>query len=325
MESMMILQKLRRRNVTPAEREVAQIRGRLADWQSLSSTPRADWPPKADPLAADGFPDVNASDLDIDMLTAGLQQYGGLVLREVITPQMASELRDKLDHILDLAAADKRGETVDATDGGMAAWRATLVDPATGQPAGPKWRWENSDFPGEAPVADSPHLAVELIEVYRQAGLTQLIEKYLGEPAAVSLQKWTMRRVPPTAHTSWHQDGNKLGGDAVRSVNVWIALSDCGVDAPGLDVVPIRLTEIVQTGTPGAYFTWDVAPDVVDRVRGERPLVSPHFREGDAFVFDHWLLHRTGIRKGFTKDRYALETWFFAPSHFPEGYDGILV
>lgn len=324
----MILQRIRRRKAEPttvAEQEAAQIRDRLADWRALTSAPRPDWPPQAKPLDADGFPDLNASDLDLDTLTAGLQQYGGLTLRDVITPQEAAGLRAKLDHILDLAESQKRGESVDVTEGGRAAWRTTLHDPATGRPAGPKWRWENRDFPGEAPIADSPHLALELIEMYRRVGLTQLVERYLGEPGAVSLQKWTMRRVPPTAYSSWHQDGNKLGGDAVRSVNVWIALSDCGVDAPGLDVIPLRLTEIVPTGTPGAYFTWDVAPDVVDQVREGRPVISPHFRVGDAFVFDHWLLHRTGVHENFTKDRYALETWFFAPSHFPEGYDGILV
>ena len=42
-------------------------------------------------------------------------------------------------------------------------------------------------------------------------------------------------------------------------------------------------------------------------------------------IFDQYLLHRTGVKEGLSKDRYALEAWFFAPSHFPENYHGLLV
>jgi len=31
------------------------------------------------------------------------------------------------------------------------------------------------------------------------------------------------------------------------------------------------------------------------------------------------------VKPGMTEDRYAIETWFFAPSHFPAGYHGLLV
>ena len=38
---------------------------------------------------------------------------------------------------------------------------------------------------------------------------------------------------------------------------------------------------------------------------------------GDALIFDHLFLHQTYIRPTMTRERYALESWFFAPSVFP--------
>ncbi len=65
---------------------------------------------------------------------------------------------------------------------------------------------------------------------------------------------------------SWHQDGAFLGG--VRALNVWLSLSHCGDDAPGLDIVPKRIDRVVPTGTEGAAFDWSVSQAVVDEAAG---------------------------------------------------------
>jgi len=49
------------------------------------------------------------------------------------------------------------------------------------------------------------------------------------------------------------------------------------------------------------------------------PVARPVFGPGDALLFDHLLLHRTAVSPGMTRDRYAIESWFFAPSAFPVG------
>jgi ectoine hydroxylase-related dioxygenase (phytanoyl-CoA dioxygenase family) len=133
-----------------------------------------------------------------------------------------------------------------------------------------------------------------------------------------------MRKVPPETGSSWHQDGAFLGTEK-HTLNMWVALSDCGERASGLDVVARRFDSIVTTGTEGAFFDWDVSPDVVEEVRGSDPIVAPVFAAGDAVFFDQFLLHKTGTNPAFTDDRYALETWFFTPSSFPGHYSGLLV
>ena len=85
-----------------------------------------------------------------------------------------------------------------------------------------------------------------------------------------------------------------------------------------MDLVPKRLEEIAETGTEGANFDWSVSPAVVERVAAPEGTVRPEFKAGDALLFDHLNLHRTAADPSMTRDRYAIETWFFAPSVYPE-------
>lgn len=327
----MLLDKLRRRSAapatpTPAEEEVAALQARYVAWQQLKPQGRPDWPPTAeDVFGADvDVPDIPASELNDAALAAALRLKGGVIVRGLISDAKAAEVRGYVDRTLGLLEDQRAGRPLDGADGGAAAWRVELRDPATGELVGPQWRADNAMFGGECSAGDSPHVAAQLVDMYREIGLTQMIENYLGEAPAVSLEKWTLRCVPPTTNTSWHQDGAFLGTET-RTVNVWIALSDCGEDASGLDIVPMHFDEIVETGTRGAYFHWDVGADLVEDIRGDKDVLTPVFKPGDAFIFDQFALHRTGVKEGLTKDRYALETWFFAPSHFPKDYHGIMV
>ncbi len=133
-----------------------------------------------------------------------------------------------------------------------------------------------------------------------------------------SANKCTLRRVPVDTATNWHQDGAFLGAD-VRTLNLWLVLSDCGADSPGLEIVPRRFDEVLETGTDGAMFDWSVSPTLVDELAEATPVLRPQFRAGDALLFDHLFLHRTAAGPGMTRERYAMETWFFAPSGYPDG------
>ena len=62
----------------------------------------------------------------------------------------------------------------------------------------------------------------------------------MGERPALSVKKSTLRRVPVDTQTDWHQDGAFIGED-IRTCNGWIALTDCGGDPPGVELVPPRV------------------------------------------------------------------------------------
>src|SRR4030081_1212417 len=109
-------------------------------------------------------------------------------------------------------------------------------------------------------------------------------------------RKGTLRRITREGTSGgWHQDGAFMGVD-IRSLNVWLALSHCGDDAPGLDVVARRLTGLVPVGD-GAVADWAASPDAAEGVAAGA-LVRPIFDPGDALIFDHLNLHRTAIDPG---------------------------
>lgn len=178
-------------------------------------------------------------------------------------------------------------------------------------------RWVNSA--GGIWLADAPRLVSEVFDLYEQVGLRRLISGYLGERPVTSVNKSTLRRARAgVSSVDWHQDGSFLGG--VRAINVWLSLSDCGDQAPGLAMVPRRVNEIAETGTAGAAFDWSVSPDVVERVAGEAGTVRPTFEPGDAVLFDGYCLHATWVEPRMPNSRYAIESWFFSPSSFPTEY-----
>jgi hypothetical protein len=158
----------------------------------------------------------------------------------------------------------------------------------------------------------------ELLDTFERVGLRRLIGGYLGERPALSVNKCTLRRVSPEAGSIWHQDGAFLGN--VRSLNVWLSLSRCGDEAPGLDIVPRRIGHILPTGTEGAMFDWSVAPALANETAAEVPVLRPIFEPGDALLFDDLFLHKTAADPEMPNTRYAVESWFFGPSAFPADY-----
>lgn len=155
------------------------------------------------------------------------------------------------------------------------------------------------------------------------AGLPALIEGYLGERPLLSVQKTTLRKATPDVSGAWHQDGKFMGD--VRALNLWLSLSRCGDVAPGLDIVPRRLNEFVSAGTEGALLDYAVEDRIVNEVAGDTPVIRPIFEPGDALLFDDLFLHQTGSDPSMPNPRYALESWYFGGSGFPEDYAPIAV
>ncbi|MGH9227191.1 MAG: phytanoyl-CoA dioxygenase family protein [Acidimicrobiales bacterium] len=251
-------------------------------------------------------------DLTVASLCRELARHGCVLLRGLIAPERAEAFARGIDRAL--AAFD--GCEASGSES-AAPWYVPFAPPGTGGLAWRRRGWVRAS--GGLWTADSPRMLFELMELLEDTGIGSLVEAYFGEQPALSANKCTLRRVPTDTNTNWHQDGAFLGRD-VRSLNLWMALSPCGVDAPGLDIVPRRFDEILPTGTEGALFDWSVSPTVVEEAAGGADaIVRPEFEPGDALLFDHMFLHRTGVSPGMTRERWAIENWFFAPSSYPDG------
>jgi hypothetical protein len=292
--------------------EAQLVQTRHAAFAAVDAPPPGDWPPQfADPFPQQvGIPEVAASDLSAPILGGALQHHGSLIVRGLATAAQAAVLVEDIDHALAAYDADVAG----GPPAEQGRW-FTRFAPGEGYAYTELERRWGRQSGGQLLVADSPRALFDVVETFTSIGFGRLLAEYLGEWPALSFKKSTLRRTPPTSETEWHQDGAFLGA-ATRTVNAWLACTPCGIDAPSLDVVARRLDGVVETGTAGSAFSWSVAPAVAQRVAGN-DIVRPVFAAGDALLLDQLTLHRTGVGPGMSRTRYALESWFFAPSTYP--------
>jgi hypothetical protein len=308
------------RSSCDAETEALLVRLRhQAFAQVPRSRPDTAWPP---PLA-DPFPNVTGEPPEIGpklltdrVLGGALLHHGCLLVRGLLSESQAMELVEDTDRSF-------QARRTDAIPESLAESRPWFVpfDPDPGYPAlNDKLRQFHIDA-GAVLAAESPRSLFHLIEAFERNGLIEAIRGYLGERPVISLNKCVLRHtgfLGPGSPT-WHQDGAFLG-PGVRTVDAWLSLSHCGgdTDTPGLEILPRRTDEILETGqefSPNA-----VTRAQVDAVAGDTAITRPLFAPGDGLLFDERFLHRTGIDPDMKGERRAIETWFFAPSSFPNAY-----
>lgn len=269
------------------------------------------WPPETvgSQFPQGIIPEIPASALDVSLLTQGVINHGALIVRNLFDRHSIQELTDCIERAMQaydhLAGSQTTNE-----------WFTPLRPcPQNGETrVARKWVREG----GGVLAADSPKAMFKLIKILKNKQILHVIGDYLGEPPALSVKKTTLRRVAPDSKGGWHQDGAFLG-QGIRTLNLWVALSDCGVDAPSMDMIPARLDRILPTGQGGADFGWSVGDEFVTAGGVGFVPVRLRFSAGDAIFFDEMNLHRTAADETMTLTRYAIEAWFFAPSSYPLG------
>jgi hypothetical protein len=265
------------------------------------------WPPPVDdqfPNAV-GPPEVAKDELTPEALRSGIFHHGCLKVRSLFDETRVNGLVDDIDHAFDAQQRRVDGAPVSET----APWYVPY-EPFSE----PDREWARQA--SSVIAVDSPRGLFRIIEVFEEAGIGDLVAGFLGERPALLGIKWTLRRVPPDIRLAdWHQDGSFMGAD-IRSLNLWVALTECGDDAPSMDIVPRRFESIVERGTHGAILDWAVGPGMAEQV-AQGTIMRPRFAPGDALLFDQFFLHRTDTHAGMTRPRHAIEAWFAAPSSYP--------
>jgi hypothetical protein len=296
-----------------ADTEFELVKLRHDAFGALGGPPPATPPAIVPGRSTGALPRVEPAGLDLPALRDGLATGGCLLVPGLIPAHRVAELVAGIDRSLEAfdAATEKRAGPEDR------AWYRPFT-PAEGVSSyrvGGRRKWVRAA--GGVWTADSPRMLFTLVETLREVGLASLIEAFLGERPVMSVNKCTLRRVPVDSAGEWHQDGAFLG-EGVRSLNVWMALDHCGRDAPTMDVVPRRFAEVVPTGTD-TPFDWAVGPSAAAAAAGDAGILRPEFAPGDVLLFVHLFLHRTAAEPVMTSERHAIESWFFAPSTYPEG------
>jgi hypothetical protein len=255
------------------------------------------------------LPGVGPDQLTPELVRAGILRDGCLLVRGMLDRADAEAMAEEID-----SAFQARDESLAGRTPSPGYFEEFEPDPRFAGFLARDWVTGG----GGLWAADSPHLLFRMLDAFESAGLRTVIRDYLGEPPTISLQKCTLRRVDPDAGHGWHQDGAFMGD--VRALNVWLSLSRCGDEAPGMDIVPRRLDHIVPTGTEGAIFEWSVSPQVAEEAAGDAGVLRPIFEPGDVLLFDELFLHSTAAEPTMAKSRWAIESWFFGSSASPEDY-----
>ncbi len=289
------------------EQRILELRHVAADGVLAAATP-APWPrPAPDRFPSGEIPEVAVDDLDSDTIASALQNHGSLLVRGLVDPERAAALRDTIDRAFDGAARVREEPGADVGPD------LVPFQPAEKYPFGIYER-AFANFGSGVLGVDSPRAMFQMTDALEAAGVRSIFTEYFDERPVFSVKKTTLRRTEPGSLAGWHQDGAFLGTET-RALNVWTALSPCGVEAPSLDVFADSFDHLVPTGGPEIY-DWSVSDETAESYDTSK-IVRPVFDTGDALLFDHMTLHRTGVDPSMTKTRYAIEMWFFAPSTYP--------
>jgi hypothetical protein len=295
-----------------AERRLLRLR-HIAGRRALDDPPSDPAHPEPDfdrlPRSG-GLPEIAAADVTPELLRAGILRDGCLLVRGLVEREAALAFAAQIDR----AFAER--ERPNPAPG---YYEEFAPHPRFGAIAERPWIKEG----GGVLAADSPLLSFEMLELFRAAGVPRLVAGYLGEPPLWTVQKTTLRKAEPTVPGAWHQDGAFMG--PVRTLNLWLSLSRCGDESPGLDIVPRRLDGLVETGTDEAMLSYQVSQRVAEAAAGDKPIVRPVFEPGDALFFDELFLHQTGSDPAMPKPRYAIENWFFGASGLPAEWSPLAV
>jgi hypothetical protein len=301
----------RRSRSTATETEIRRLRN-LAGMALLEDPPEAPQHPEAAaavpaPDPESKLPEITPAELTPELLRGAMLEHGSLLIRGLMDPAKAERMAADIDRAFEVRKQVQAGGDGDGYYDELEPEPPFIIGERS-------WIEEG----GGVLAVDSPRLLFGMLEAFEDAGLRDVIASYLGEKPAISGQKCTLRKATPDVAGAWHQDGAFLG--EVRALNVWLSLSRCGDVAPGMDIVPRRLDDFVATGTEGTYLDFQVSQQTAEEAAGEIGIVRPIFNPGDALLFDDLMLHQTGSDPAMANPRYAIESWFFGPSAYPENY-----
>lgn len=277
-------------------------------FESVSREPgRPDWPPLyPDPFPNEsGIPEISADELSAETIGGGLVHHGCLRVNGLAASDQVTWFRDCIDAAFEGRERRLEDAEADISQSGFVPFSVGKVK-AEGFGSGAFVR-----------AADVPTAMRRLVDLFADSGLRSAVTGYLGERPAMIANKWVLRRSPSGKQgTDYHQDGAFLGAD-IRTIDCWIALSDCGpgTGLPAMDLVPRRFD--VLEPDPEAVFDWAQSEAAVMAVMPDAAVASPVFAAGDALLFDERLPHRTSVGLELTT-RYAVESWFVAPSSYPD-------
>ncbi|MEM8902230.1 MAG: phytanoyl-CoA dioxygenase family protein [Actinomycetota bacterium] len=220
--------------------------------------------------------------LDLPAPTVGaLRRDGHVIVRDVLDETSAAALRDALAGLVSEHALDRRPLEQRSTYGKAFLQAMNL------------WRLDET----VARVVLAPRLAA-------------LAADLLGVDAVRLYHDQALWKEPGGGPTPWHQDQLYWPLDTDRTITMWLALDDVGVDVGGLRFVSGSHTRGPLASTIISDESEETFAELIDRTAGE-VSDNPPLRPGDASFHLGWTVHGAGPNLG-TGVRAAMTVIWFA-------------
>jgi hypothetical protein len=160
---------------------------------------------------------------------------------------------------------------------------------------------------------------------------TPLLQRFLGlvfRNQSYRRQGVSARRISGAPSNAGWQEPLQLHLDSQVhplefTVNFWIPFQECGIDAPGLQLLPVsHLTTRQYSGYTGTrlregdewnmgYFSLGIFDmDSIKRVFGQDAFLHPAMAPGDVVVSSNWIIHSSYATRNMTKGRTSVEVRF---------------
>lgn len=105
----------------------------------------------------------------------------------------------------------------------------------------------------------------------------------------------------------FHQDQYFLHKE--RVLNCWIPLKSCGINSPGIEILPIPVDYLlpVHSTTENQSYEFEILETTLEKEIGNYQLWQPDFQAGDVLIFTHYVIHRTYMTKQMAEPRFSIE------------------
>lgn len=235
-------------------------------------------------------------------IIAALDRYGAALIRGAVPKETVQRYRDGLDRLYRL---HREGEVTDIPENERRA-----LD------RGDVW-----------PNALGKYIGLSFSAYFAAPFLRTIVDRVLVSAVPNNQTILTVEASPKALNNgiAMHTDGIVLG-TAEASISLWSPLHPCGVDAPGLSLIPASrqaVTDYLRAKFPGkelpgwsSMTEWNStgAFDEASLSAAFAPAWSPALEAGDVIVFTNWTLHGSQVRPEMKAKRSAIVQRWCSPS-----------
>lgn len=245
--------------------------------------------------------ELEGSQLNPERTLELLDRYNSLIIRRFTPPQIIAVLAQRVQQVFELRQRE---------------YEAGLTDP------GKTFEHGSVPYLGLSDLDSAGGPPYQILGLIAASRLLPLFKQYVGTPMFCNVGESAARRVIPERtgmYLPFHQDGFFNHQPRWKMINCWVPLVPCGRDAPGIDLLPIGLNELLEV-TPeekARHAPYAFSESEAFCLRHSEAIWHPVFEPGDLLLMNPYAIHRTYGHPFMKHPRYSLELRFTGGTDIP--------